>query len=462
MQALALETAEAYAELLHAQLRSMWGFPDAPEMTMLERFRAEYPGKRYSFGYPACPRLEDQQQLFAALKPEEIGVQLTDGCMMEPEASRLGAGLPPPGRVLLLGDVASRDGPGAPHRDAMPATSSRCSPACATTGIGSLPHTQLELALQTALPGGHARTCRSCRRRHPAELMIPAALEGLPGLHFDGEDGVCTVDVGGLGGGPAAASRPLDAALPADELRVLRADASALPRLAARSSGRWRTGSWPSPRRSSPGPATVRWIARLTTGEPCPTIPGWTRRRSGWCWLRALALVQAVRAAGRDAGLLPGRAGPLRPRTADPRHLVVLTELRLLVAALRAEGALVGLHCCGNTEWSALLDLGSICCPWTCASRWTPSSRSRGRCGASSTAAGAFSLGLVPTDLGQEADPEELARAVETSFAAALPDRPEALRHFVATPACGLAMRSVLEAERIFAQLRAARSGLLR
>jgi len=87
VQALALETAEGYAEMLHAQLRSMWGFPDRPEMTMLERFRAEYQGKRYSFGYPACPKLEDQSVLFKALRPEEIGVQLTDGCMMEPEAS---------------------------------------------------------------------------------------------------------------------------------------------------------------------------------------------------------------------------------------------------------------------------------------------------------------------------------------------------------------------------------------
>jgi len=87
VQALALETAEGYAELIHTQIRNMWGFPDKPDMTMLERFRAEYQGKRYSFGYPACPRLEDQAGLFAALRPEEIGVQLTDGCMMEPEAS---------------------------------------------------------------------------------------------------------------------------------------------------------------------------------------------------------------------------------------------------------------------------------------------------------------------------------------------------------------------------------------
>ena len=87
VQALALETAEAYAEYLHAQLRSMWGQPDAPDTTMLQRFRAEYAGKRYSFGYPACPDLEHQRELFEALEPSDIGVTLTDGCMMEPEAS---------------------------------------------------------------------------------------------------------------------------------------------------------------------------------------------------------------------------------------------------------------------------------------------------------------------------------------------------------------------------------------
>lgn len=87
LQALALESAEAYAELLHSQMRKMWGFPDTPEMTMMERFQAKYRGKRYSFGYPACPRLDDQAPLFELLKPEEIGVQLTDGFMMDPEAS---------------------------------------------------------------------------------------------------------------------------------------------------------------------------------------------------------------------------------------------------------------------------------------------------------------------------------------------------------------------------------------
>ncbi|MGZ3668797.1 MAG: methionine synthase [Bdellovibrionota bacterium] len=87
LAALAVETAEAYAEMLHGQLRALWGFPDSPEMTMMERFQAKYRGCRYSFGYPACPRLDDQAILWKLLRPEEIGVQLTDGFMMDPEAS---------------------------------------------------------------------------------------------------------------------------------------------------------------------------------------------------------------------------------------------------------------------------------------------------------------------------------------------------------------------------------------
>ena len=87
VQALALETAEAYAEQLHGQIRKAWGFEDSPQMTMMERFQAKYRGKRYSFGYPACPRLDDQALLWKLLKPEEIGVQLTEGFMMDPESS---------------------------------------------------------------------------------------------------------------------------------------------------------------------------------------------------------------------------------------------------------------------------------------------------------------------------------------------------------------------------------------
>ncbi|MED4569227.1 methionine synthase [Brevibacillus agri] len=87
LQALALELAEAFAERIHHMMRDVWGIPDPAEMTMMERFGARYQGIRVSFGYPACPNLEDQAQLFRLLRPEDIGVQLTEGFMMEPEAS---------------------------------------------------------------------------------------------------------------------------------------------------------------------------------------------------------------------------------------------------------------------------------------------------------------------------------------------------------------------------------------
>jgi 5-methyltetrahydrofolate--homocysteine methyltransferase len=88
VQALAIEAAEGFAELLHRRLREMWGFPDPAGMTMQERFKARYRGVRVSFGYPACPRLEDQEKLFRLLDvPSAIGVRLTEGFMMDPEAS---------------------------------------------------------------------------------------------------------------------------------------------------------------------------------------------------------------------------------------------------------------------------------------------------------------------------------------------------------------------------------------
>jgi 5-methyltetrahydrofolate--homocysteine methyltransferase len=73
LQALAIETAEACAEWLHRRIREDWGFPDPADMTMAQRFTSRYRGKRYSFGYPACPELEDQAGLWKLLKPEDIG-----------------------------------------------------------------------------------------------------------------------------------------------------------------------------------------------------------------------------------------------------------------------------------------------------------------------------------------------------------------------------------------------------
>jgi 5-methyltetrahydrofolate--homocysteine methyltransferase len=87
LQALALELAEATAEFMHKRIRTGWGIVDDPNLTMKDVFNAGYQGIRVSFGYPACPEISYQEKLFKLLQPEQIGVHLTEGFMMDPEAS---------------------------------------------------------------------------------------------------------------------------------------------------------------------------------------------------------------------------------------------------------------------------------------------------------------------------------------------------------------------------------------
>ncbi|WDT73854.1 MAG: methionine synthase [Candidatus Manganitrophus sp.] len=88
LQAIAIEGAEGFAEWVHKKIRNDWGIPDPPEMTIQDVLKNRYRGIRVSFGYPACPNLADQRKLFRLLDATaKIGVELTDGDMMDPEAS---------------------------------------------------------------------------------------------------------------------------------------------------------------------------------------------------------------------------------------------------------------------------------------------------------------------------------------------------------------------------------------
>ncbi|MEA2553083.1 MAG: 5-methyltetrahydrofolate--homocysteine methyltransferase [Fimbriimonadaceae bacterium] len=82
-----VESAEALAEYWHQQIRHEMGIDDQEPSDMRLLFSAKYHGARYSFGYPACPNLEDQAKLFELLKPEDIGIQLTEEFMLVPEQS---------------------------------------------------------------------------------------------------------------------------------------------------------------------------------------------------------------------------------------------------------------------------------------------------------------------------------------------------------------------------------------
>jgi 5-methyltetrahydrofolate--homocysteine methyltransferase len=88
LHGLSVETAEALAEYLHKKMREELGIANEDSPHIRDLFHQKYRGSRYSFGYPACPNLEDQTKLFALLRPEEnVGVRLTSGFLLEPEQS---------------------------------------------------------------------------------------------------------------------------------------------------------------------------------------------------------------------------------------------------------------------------------------------------------------------------------------------------------------------------------------
>ena len=84
---LSVEMTEALAELWHKRIREEWGFvaEDGPSLAGL--FRQQYRGSRYSWGYPACPDLEEQAKLADLLDLSAIGVRLTEEFQLEPEQS---------------------------------------------------------------------------------------------------------------------------------------------------------------------------------------------------------------------------------------------------------------------------------------------------------------------------------------------------------------------------------------
>jgi 5-methyltetrahydrofolate--homocysteine methyltransferase len=84
---LSVEAAEALAELWHKRIREELGIAGRDAHDLNRLFHQGYQGSRFSFGYPACPNLEDQTKLFELLGPERIGVELSEEYQLVPEQS---------------------------------------------------------------------------------------------------------------------------------------------------------------------------------------------------------------------------------------------------------------------------------------------------------------------------------------------------------------------------------------
>ncbi|MGQ0823948.1 MAG: methionine synthase [Actinomycetota bacterium] len=87
LHGVSVEMTEALAELWHRRIREEWGFADEDGPSIAGLFRQQYRGSRYSWGYPACPDLEEQTKVAELLEVDRIGVSLTEECHLVPEQS---------------------------------------------------------------------------------------------------------------------------------------------------------------------------------------------------------------------------------------------------------------------------------------------------------------------------------------------------------------------------------------
>jgi 5-methyltetrahydrofolate--homocysteine methyltransferase len=89
LHGLSVEMAEAMAEYVHKRIRTEWGFVDEDGPTLAGLFRQQYRSGRYSWGYPACPDLEDNQRCAELLGAEALGIECNEdtGYQFHPEQS---------------------------------------------------------------------------------------------------------------------------------------------------------------------------------------------------------------------------------------------------------------------------------------------------------------------------------------------------------------------------------------
>ncbi|MHB8417210.1 MAG: uroporphyrinogen decarboxylase/cobalamine-independent methonine synthase family protein [Myxococcales bacterium] len=327
----------------------------------------------------------------------------------------------------------------------------------ATTGIGSLPHTQMELALQQSF-SLDIPYLPQLPRRDPAELMIAQALDGLPGLRWDAE-GTPTVRLEDWRRGAAAFDRRLSRALDKGDLAPFEPQPG--------SARAWKPFLWEVGERGVEiakaqlcGPITCAWTVRLDDGRPVFAESDLVGQIFRAVMARSLAMARAIGEAGAAPIIFLDEPGLVWLEPRNPQHLLRLSELKLTALALTKAGARPGVHCCGNTRWGALLPLGLSYL--SIDARLSLELLLEERAGFERFLAegGRLALGVVPTDLGASPREAEGVAKEALTILRRLTPAEKVLGQCLVTPACGLALRSIPDSEAAFAALERGRAVL--
>lgn len=341
-----------------------------------------------------------------------------------------------------------------------------------TTGIGSLPHHNIDTALAYSFQMG-IPFLPQIPIRNPWEFMLAQALEELPGLQAE-KDGTVTLD---LDIWTSRAKTLTDRLNESFHRGVENPSAFESFEPSAAVSSSWQPFLWELVERKTTlakiqiaGPITAQWSLRLLESArdqnskirkgifAIDHFPDLTTQIYQFILARSLAMTRRLQAHGIQPLLYLDEPALYSLSLENPRHVLALQELKLLIQTLRKEGVWVGLHCCSNTVWDALLGpsgLGihylSIDTELSLKSLLTVPGhalenfiRSGGR----------LSLGVIPTTRSSvlhSLQIQDLFAHLLDQFSEKWGNQPQLVKKTLAeaiyTPACGLALHSVSDSE---------------
>ncbi len=339
-----------------------------------------------------------------------------------------------------------------------------------TTGIGSLPLHNIDAALGFSfrmdipfLP--------QIPVRNPWEFMIAHALEGLPGLEVS-RDGSGALNISVWSGRTKALQERLDEAFGS----MSRPDAFEAFEPSPATSSSWQPFLWELQNREKKlakvqiaGPLTSQWALRTREGTPAEEHPGVATQIYRLVLARALGMARRLQSDGVQPILYLDEPALYGINLGNPRHLLGLQELRIVVQTLRKGGVQVGVHCCSDTDWGSLFSLGcDIVSVDTRLSLKKILSLHRGPLSEFLQAGGHLSLGLVPTSENEgtlrSIRGSELAASLHQTLLNAFDNDPQKartiLKNALLTPACGLALLGASSAELVLDLLHEAQEEL--
>lgn len=312
------------------------------------------------------------------------------------------------------------------------------------TGIGSLPHVSRDAAIEYAFR--HSLPFYpQIPLRNPREFMLSQALDSFPAMTFDAS-GAPTLDLTRWRESSRHFSRTLEATFDRSDFTAFEPSPEAF--------SLWKPFLFEVERRKCAaakaqiaGPITARLALTYANGTPTPDesalIHGEVNRL---ILARSIAMVRQMRRIGSQPVFFVDEPALAVFDAQNPMHRLLLSDLEFQFHALKKEGALVGIHCCANTDWAALLrtsvDLLAIDCALSLESLLS----AREALGAFAQRGGRLVLGTVST---RDSTVIELSRHVPALITAGF--RTDT---FLYSAACGLAYLDVERAETVLDHLK--------